>query len=344
MALDIECRAGVEHGNRFGGDGIATPAASYANPRCLDYSDTDPFTLISGVWKRYGRTSGGAMSRSEHTGFLYATIGTLIFATTPVFVRWAAPLSPYEITEGRLMIGALLVYSLMILRGERFLIDRGRLPQFAVFGMITALHFLFYIASLSFTTIAHSLAIVYTAPIFVTIFSGIFLGEPIPLRKWAGVVVAVIGIAIMVGFEPNFTRRMFLGDLMALGSAIMFGFYSVMGRSQREKMPLFLYAASVYGLAALWMLPIAAWHFTPSGYSWFPVLSVLILGVFPLGIGHTLYNAALRRVHATYVNLIATQEVTGGVILGALILKEVPGLNAIVGVIISLVGIALVLV
>ncbi len=284
------------------------------------------------------------MSKSEKIGLLYVSIGTFIFATTPIFVRWAAPLSPYEITEGRLLIGALLIWSLMILRRENPFLERRRIPLFALFGAVTALHFLFYIASLSFTTIAHSLAIVYTAPIFVTIFSGIFLGEPIPSRKWVGVVITVIGIAILAGFEPSFNQRMLLGDLMALGSAIMFGFYSVMGRSQREKMPLFLYAGNVYGMAALWMIPVAAWHFTPSGYTWLPIISILILGVFPLGVGHTLYNAALRKVHATYVNLIATQEVTGGVILGALILKEIPPINSIVGIIVSLAGIALVLI
>jgi drug/metabolite transporter (DMT)-like permease len=62
-----------------------------------------------------------------------------------------------------------------------------------------------------------------------------------------------------------------------------------------------------------------------------------------LGIGHTLYNAALRRLHPTIVNLVATQEVTGGVILALLLLGEAPSLNAIVGAAITLIGIAVVL-
>ena len=73
------------------------------------------------------------------------------------------------------------------------------------------------------------------------------------------------------------------------------------------------------------------------------MLSILFLGVFPLGIGHTLYNAALRRVHAAYANLIATQEVTGGIILGIIFLAEMPPANAIVGCLMTLAGIMLVL-
>jgi drug/metabolite transporter (DMT)-like permease len=70
-----------------------------------------------------------------------------------------------------------------------------------------------------------------------------------------------------------------------------------------------------------------------------PLLSILILGVFPLGVGHTLYNAALRRAHPTLVNVIATQEVTGGILLSWWLLGEVPALHAVVGALIMLVGV-----
>jgi drug/metabolite transporter (DMT)-like permease len=84
--------------------------------------------------------------------------------------------------------------------------------------------------------------------------------------------------------------------------------------------------------------------YTPAGVlprSW---LAVFLAGLLPLGMGHTLYNAALRRTHATIVNLIATQEVTGAVILGMLFFGQMPQPNEIVGAAVALVGIALVLI
>jgi drug/metabolite transporter (DMT)-like permease len=69
------------------------------------------------------------------------------------------------------------------------------------------------------------------------------------------------------------------------------------------------------------------------------MLAVLALGLFPLGIGHTLYNAALRRAHPTRVNIIATQEVTGGILLSWWLLREVPSANAVIGAAIMLVGV-----
>ena len=67
--------------------------------------------------------------------------------------------------------------------------------------------------------------------------------------------------------------------------------------------------------------------------------SVAVLGIFPLGIGHTLYNAALRRTHPTRVNIIATQEVTGGILLSWWLLGDAPTVNALVGALIMLAGV-----
>lgn len=282
-------------------------------------------------------------ARDTRTGSLLAIAAMLAFSTSPVLILWAAPLSAFEVTAGRLVVAAPVIWVLARLNRQRILPARADLPRFAGFGFITALHFVSYIAALNFTTIAHALAIVYTSPIFVTVFSAVFLKEPIPRRKWLGVVVTVIGIAILAGLEPRLDSRMIVGDLLALVSAVTYALYSVAGRSQRERYPLFTYAGAVYGLAALWALPAAVLSFTPAGYNFRSLLALLGAGLIPLAAGHTLYNAVLRRMHATTANLIASQEVTGGMILGALLLAQIPQANEIIGAVVALVGIALVL-
>lgn len=281
---------------------------------------------------------------ASRRGVLLAAAAVIAFSTSPIFVLAAAPLSPFVITFGRLAVAAACTAVLGRLARQPLLPERPHMLLFAGFGFITALHFLSYIASLSFTTIAQSLAIVYTAPIFVTLFSATLLREPISRHKWLGVVVAVAGIAILVGFDPRMDWRMAFGDLLALASAITFGLYSVAGRSQRARYGLFTYTSTVYGMAALWALPAAALTFSLAGVGVGAASALLAAGLIPLGIGHTLYNAALRRTHATVVNLIASQEVTGGVLLGALLLGQMPQGSELVGVAVALVGIALVLI
>lgn len=290
--------------------------------------------------------------KDDVSGLFYVCIAVLFFATSPVLVRWSLPFTSIEIAFWRLAIAALLVAAMGLITRQPLRLQRHQLLRFVFYGLVTALHFLCYVASLSFTTIAHALALVYTSPIFVTLFSVLVLRETLITRKYVAMGVAVLGIAILVGFEPHYTacslastgRCMLLGDGLALLSAICFGIYSVAGRGERNRHPLFRYTTNVYGFAALWLLPLALYFAFRHSYPFPAIGAVIALGVFPLGLGHTLYNASMRYIHATYANLIATQEVTMGVLLGIVLLHEVPSLTAILGGIITLAGIVGVLV
>ena len=260
-----------------------------------------------------------------------------------MLVRWAAEsLTAYEIAAGRLLLAGCMVLGVALLRREAQPSPYAW-PMLIVVGLVAALHFGAYIASLEFTTIAHSLAIVYTAPIFSALLSWWILGEALRPHQWLGVVIAVIGVAIMAGFEPQFDTRMLVGDALALVSAITFAIYSIAGRRQRQRMSLLMYAGAVYLIGGFWLTPLAVLNFSNGGYTLPAVLSVVALAALPLGLGHTLYNAALRRMRATTVNLVATQEVTGGVLLGALLLGEIPSLLTLAGIAVTLCGIILVL-
>src|SRR5258707_12200937 len=143
-------------------------------------------------------------AKQSKFGLLYVCLAVLFFSTSPIFIRWSKPFSSVEIAFWRLAIAALLVAIMGLITRQRLLLKRNELPRFLFYGLVTALHFIFYISSLSFTTIAHSLAITYTSPIFVTLFSVFFLREPLAIRKYIGIGITVLGIAILAGFEPHY--------------------------------------------------------------------------------------------------------------------------------------------
>lgn len=290
--------------------------------------------------------------QTTRQGLLYVCIAVTLFGSGSVLVLWSQPFTPIEIAFWRLAIATVMVAIMGLLTHQPLRLTRNQFPRFLLYGLVTALHFLFYIASLSFTTIAHSLAIVYTSPIFVTLFSVFFLRESLPIRKYISIGVAILGIAILAGFQPHYTacslqgtgHCMILGDGLALLSAICFAIYSIVGRGERERHPLFRYTTNVYGLAALWLLPAALYFAFRHAYPLSAISAVLALGIFPLGLGHTLYNASVRHIHATYTNLISTQEVTIGVLLGMIFFHQFPSLNAYIGGGIALIGIVGVLI
>jgi drug/metabolite transporter (DMT)-like permease len=282
-------------------------------------------------------------AHEQRIGYLQVFTGVLLFSTSPVLIRWAESVSALERTFWRLALATatVVIFALAARRPVRWRALPHR--RFALYGVVIALHFYLYIASLDYTSVAHSLALVYTAPLFIALLSWVALGERLRPRQWLGVAVGVVGVSILAGFAPELSGRALLGDALAIGSAVTFAIYSVVGRAVRARHRLFDYAAGVYGWGALWLLPLAVLAAPGSQYGLTEGLAIAALGVGPLGTGHTLYNAALRRVPATYVNLIATLEVVGGVVLGVLFLGEAPTPTSLVGAAVVLTGLLLVM-
>ncbi|MEJ7654301.1 MAG: DMT family transporter [Chloroflexia bacterium] len=102
---------------------------------------------------------------------------------------------------------------------------------------------------------------------------------------------------------------------------------------------MLLYAGLIYLLAAAWLAPAAAATFDPANYRPGNIAAIIGLAVVPLGLGHTLYNAALRRIPAAQANVLSTLEVIGGTLLVVILLNERVSTVSIVGGAIVLLGV-----
>ncbi|MBI4537561.1 MAG: DMT family transporter [candidate division NC10 bacterium] len=282
------------------------------------------------------------MNREHRIGILQAMLATVFFSTGAILVRWAAALSPLEITSLRLLVGGGLVGAVAWAGRQRLRLNAAEWRRVLPIGVIAALHFIAFITSLTLTTVAHSLTITYTAPLFIAGLSRRLLGEPLPRRTVPGATLAVLGIAVLAGFQPDLTPRMLIGDLWAAGSAVTFALYSVYGRRERGGIPVLAYASWVYLLAGLVTAPFAVGlYHRPIPVQ--AIAAVVAMAIFPMALGHTLYNAAVRRLHPSVPNLIATQEVTLAILLAWPLLGEPPTWNAVAGAALTLAGVALVL-
>ena len=273
----------------------------------------------------------------------YALLATLSFATAGPLARLAGSagdVAPVTIAFWRVTIGAALVGLTAVATGRPPAVKSADLPWLLLCGAVLALHFQLYIGSLFATSLDHALVLVNTAPVWAVVLSWLMLREPLPRVKLPGILLAIVGTAWLVGWDPSAARASWTGDLMGLGAAVTYALYAVMGRGGRGRYPLLTYAFWVYAAAALTLaalmpaqtmataLPRAAW------------LPVLLLALLPTTLGHTLFNAAIRNVHAATVNLITTQEVSGGLLLGWLLLREAPSRTALLAWPVVLAGVA----
>ncbi len=225
-----------------------------------------------------------------------------------------------------------------------------------VSGAFLALHFATWITSLEYTSVASSVVFVSTGPLWVAIFSPVLLKENIAHGAIAGLVLALLGGAL-IGYESacriqdgllcsNFQsvlrERAMTGNLLALTGALAVAGYLMIGRNLRVRMSLVPYIFVVYSIAALGLiiLMLSAGQ-TPFGYSSKSYMWIILLAIIPQLIGHSAYNWALRYLPAVSLSVTTLGEPIGSAILAFLILKERPGLFTILGGALILTGILL---
>ena len=211
-------------------------------------------------------------------------------------------------------------------------------------GLFLALHFATWISSLALTSVASSVVIVATQPIFAALFGFLFLKERMPWLAVLGLVLAIAGSAIIGARDFSGGSKPLLGVLLSLSGAVFVAGYLLIGRSLRQSLPILAYIFPVYLFAALFLGLICLVTRTPLGpfpgraYLW-----IFLLALVPQTMGHSLYNWALRHVKAYVVGVAVLGEPIGAALLAVFLFKEIPGPTIFLGAGLILVGVFLAL-
>jgi drug/metabolite transporter (DMT)-like permease len=299
-------------------------------------------------------------SKPKLPPLLVVVFGILVASTSAIFIRFAQQeASSIVIAAYRLSMATLILLPLTLNghRQELFGLKRSQMWLVALSGGFLALHFATWISSLAYTTVASSVVLVSTTPLWVALLSPIFLREQ-PTR-WVviGMVVALVG-GVMVGISEAcqyqssqlvcppvdvFVQgKAFWGNLLALAGALAAAAYLLVGRWLRPTLSLMVYITTVYGVAAVALVVMALFSGNPlSGFSLPIYLAFLALAVGPQLLGHTSINYSLRYLSAAFVSVVLLGEPISSIILAMFILKETPTALEVAGGIIILVGIYL---
>ncbi len=215
-------------------------------------------------------------------------------------------------------------------------------------GVLLALHFWSWIASIQYTSIASSVVLVSTQPLFVALLSALLLREHPTVREWGGIGVASLGAAFIGWGDLHLGGTALFGDALALSAALLAAAYTIVGRALRGRVDLWSYVLVVYGSAALvLLLAVVALPGVPlvTGYGRVDWLVFVALALGPMLLGHTGVNYALRYVRAYVANLAVLGEPVGAILLAWLLpaIAEPPSVTTLVGGGVILGGIALAL-
>ena len=273
--------------------------------------------------------------------YLVLALGVMSVSFAAIFVRLAdAP--PLVIAAYRLCLASLIIdpVTWMRSRDELRRLTRRDILLALLAGVFLALHFALWIASLSYTTVASSVFLVTTSPIFVAIASYVLFRERLSRETMLGIGVSLIG-AVIVGYgDWGLGPRPLLGNLLAFLGALAVAGYFLIGRRLRRDTGLLTYISLVYSSAALVLLVSAlTFGYSLRGYSMTTYAMLALLALVPQLLGHSSLNWSLRFMPATMVTVAVLGEPVGATILAFVILDEVPTVIEIGGGILILAGI-----
>lgn len=258
------------------------------------------------------------------------SVGITAISFAAIFIKFCEDVPSIMIATYRLTISSIILLLVTKTKGIRLAnFTKHQLLMGMLGGLFLALHFIFWISSLKFTSVASSVVLVTTNPIFVGIFSYLFLKERQPVELTAGIILSFSGSIILAlgdsGIQglsiqnPSFL----IGDVLALLGALMASGYLIVGSRMRQDMGVLSYGTLVYSFSAVLLLMTSLFSGTSfTGFHKSSYLFLILLAIVPQLIGHTAINWALKHLKASMIAVTILGEAIGASILAYFIFKE----------------------
>ncbi|NBI28764.1 DMT family transporter [Chengkuizengella marina] len=250
-------------------------------------------------------------------------IGIIAISFSSIFIRWSdAPVSVMAMYR-LYFTNLFMIPFVMKYWSEIKTLSKSDWFYLSLSGLLLGLHFLLWMGSLRFTSVANSTAIVALEPIFVLIGSFLFFKIRTNILSVVGMFIAVLGAALIGWGDFGVSSEAFFGDILALLGAIAVALHMLIGKLLLRKMSNYVYSFFVF-LTAAFSLHI---YNLILGYSFFNYASIdwgifIILAIVPTVFGHLLFNWLLKYMNATTVSMSILGEPLGAALLAYFLLNE----------------------
>lgn len=269
----------------------------------------------------------------------YLVLGTavLVVSTAALLIRFAMAegVSPIAIAFWRMAIAgvALSLFVLTRKQGRREAASIAPANRWWIIGagLFLALHIATWISSLAYTSVASSTALVTTNPVWLALFSWMFLKDKPDRWIWAGVLLSVSGSVLVfqsdgISSPTSTAAAPLLGNALALIGSLTVCGYLLIGRHINRLLPnltVWTYVAGVYSIAAILLFGVClATGQALTGYSVMAWAALIGLAVGPQILGHSGINWALKHFPPTIVATTILAEPVGSALLAWWLLNE----------------------
>jgi drug/metabolite transporter (DMT)-like permease len=211
-------------------------------------------------------------------------------------------------------------------------------------GVFLGGHFATWVPSVDRTTVASSVALVSTQPVWAALIAhrrGQDIGRA---TKW-GIGLAVAGVVVLSGVDVSVDGDALVGDLLALAGGMLAAAYVTAGAEVRRTVPNPVYTLGCYAVAGFAVALLAAGAGEPmTGFdarTWWIIVAIT---AGPQLLGHSVFNRVLPAVGPMVVSVAVLLEVVGAALIAWWWTGEVPPAAAVPAAALLLAGVGLVVV
>ncbi|RUS48766.1 DMT family transporter [Cohnella sp. AR92] len=209
-------------------------------------------------------------------------------------------------------------------------------------GFFLALHFLLWMASLNYTSIASSTIILSLEPVLVMVGAYFVFRERSARRAMLGMLLAIIGVVFVGSGDSGVSSDALLGDLLSFLGTLAIVVNMLIAKRLMARNPSYLYSLIAFAITFLFFLAYNLVTDTPMldypGREW---LLFVLLAIVPTVFGHMVFNWLLQYVKTTTISMSVLAEPVGSSILGIFLFKEYLGTAQLLGGFCVIVGLVL---
>ncbi|MGH2807883.1 MAG: DMT family transporter [Actinomycetota bacterium] len=260
-------------------------------------------------------------ARSSWWPWVSLTVGVIAVSGAAILIRYADDAEPFAISFWRCALGAAALAPFAGAPLRRLDTRQLRLPAAA--GLFLALHFATWITSLELTTVAASVLLVTSSPVFVALAARYLLKERLSTAGWIGVALTFVGTALVAG--GDLSGSSFNGNMLAVIGAITVSGYVLAGQVARRDLGNLEYNVVTYAAAGILLAVVCIVAGSPLwGYGAQTWIAIAGLVIGPQLLGHTVLNFVLKDLDATTVSVAVMAEPIVASLLALVLFSEVP--------------------
>jgi len=264
---------------------------------------------------------------AELRGYLLVLLATTSWGASGVVAKMLCNqrIDPMVVLQMRMNLGlAFLLLIMLLFRRKALKIKLRDIPFLAMYGIfaISLMQYSYYV-TLDLTNVGTAIFLQYLAPIFVAIFSAVFLRERMTKIKITAVILAVAGTFLIIAGSKIGFKINPLGLATGLLSAGLLAFqalWSKKGTARYSPWTMLFYGTLIGTL--LWTVINPPWvlaksHFSTSAWGLF-----IFLSLFAAIIPYWLHLLGLRHLLATKASICSTFETVAGSFFAFILLGE----------------------